>query len=157
MKNNTIITILILLAIYLTPLETIIAKEIDQSKPFAYKLITKDGKIFQSLLLCSDWKQINIVDNSIQSMKINELKSNPFSCSLSKMSDQLSILIISSEQIVSSIRIYNLSGLVVEESKVNLLAGENIITKNLGKFPDGVYFLNIVYNINQILSLKFFK
>ena len=74
MKNNTILTILILLAIILTPLEPIIAKELSQSKHFAYKLITKEGNIYQSLLLCSDWKEIKVVDKLSQSMQIKDIK-----------------------------------------------------------------------------------
>ncbi len=158
MKIKLFFLVFVIFADLLNPVDSINAKDVFTSKHFACKLVTKEGKTYQTLLLRTDWKEIvNTSQWGLNSSDIDQKTAIHSNIKVTVLlnDNDLKIKINSSEQRYTYITIHNIYGSLLFKWKVSLNLGENVILKDIKGLPKGVYFLNVSDSDNRMVTAKF--
>ncbi len=140
-----------LLALFTISLSFIVnAKEKSEMKHFACKLITSDGKVYQTLIMGTDWKELNSKNISINRDEDRELGDNMIVWAIFN-NEELKMKFADNQFENIAFNLVNMEGKVIEAWEYEFVDGNSIRVRRINNISKGCYLLN-AYKDGELVS-----
>lgn len=156
--RKTLLLSLILLLILPTVNLELCAKEKYKMKHFACKMITLDGRVYQTLLLGTDWKEIAYMpqEQSFSSL-LTKPYGNEIEISFQQNGEVIVLTVISAQSKMLEFKLFDTRGNIIDNWNIEVEQGRTQITRRKPNLASGIYFIGVSErnNYTQVLKVLF--
>ncbi len=154
LRKILLLSLILLLTLPAVNLE-LCAKEKYNMKHFACKMITLDGRVYQTLLLGTDWKEIAYMPQAQSFLSLlTKPYGNEIEISVQQNEEVVEFNIISPQSKVLFFKLFDTRGNIIDNWNFEVEQGRTQITRRKPNLASGIYFIGVSERNNYAQVLK---